>query len=95
MREETGLSIGNIAYFGSQPWPYPSGLMVGFVADWRRGELHMDAGELLEAGFYTRDILPELPPKFSLTRRMIDWWSGAEPKASPGRLGPRGKPFAG
>ncbi len=39
--EETGLSIKNITYFDSQPWPYPSGLMVGFFADYENGEIKL------------------------------------------------------
>ncbi len=88
VHEETGLTVGNIAYFGSQPWPYPSGLMVGFTADWEGGELRVKADELSDAGFYRRDALPELPPTLSLTRRMIDWWSGnGHPSGSPSSHG--------
>lgn len=72
--EETGLSVNNITYFGNQPWPFPSGLMVGFIADYAGGEINLQDEELSEAAFYTKDNLPELPRKLSLARTMIDWW---------------------
>ena len=72
--EETGLEINNITYFGNQPWPYPSGLMVGFIADYAGGDIHLQDDELSSGNFYTRDHLPELPRKLSLARKMIDWW---------------------
>ena len=74
VKEETGLEISNITYFGSQPWPYPSGLMVGFIADYTSGEIQLQHEELSEGAFYTRDHLPQLPRKLSLARKMIDWW---------------------
>lgn len=72
--EETGLTVNNITYFGNQPWPFPSGLMVGFIADYVSGEINLQHEELSEAAFYTRDNLPELPRKLSLARKMIDCW---------------------
>lgn len=72
--EETGLKIKNIKYFGSQPWPFPSGLMVGFIADYESGEISLQKEELSAGAFYSRDNLPELPRKLSLARKMIDWW---------------------
>ena len=72
--EETRLKVKNITYFGSQPWPYPSGLMVGFIADYAGGEIRLQEEELSSGDFYTRDNLPELPRKLSLARKMIDWW---------------------
>ena len=60
--------------FGNQPWPYPSGLMVGFIADYAGGEINLQDEELSSGDFYTRDNLPELPRKLSLARKMIDWW---------------------
>lgn len=72
--EETGLTIKNITYFGSQPWPFPSGLMVGFIADYESGEIRLQQEELSAGAFYTKENLPELPRKMSLARRMIDWW---------------------
>ena len=72
--EETQLKIKNISYFGSQSWPYPSGLMVGFIADYAGGEITLQDEELSSGDFYTRDHLPELPRKLSLARKMIDWW---------------------
>ncbi|MEG1660792.1 MAG: NAD(+) diphosphatase [Bacteroides sp.] len=72
--EETGLEIKNIAYFGNQPWPYPSGLMVGFIADYAGGDIKLQEEELSAGAFYTRAQLPEIPGKLSLARKMIDWW---------------------
>ena len=72
--EETGLTIRNITYFDSQPWPYPSGLMVGFFADYESGEIKLQDDELSAGAFYHRNNLPELPQKLSLARRLIDTW---------------------
>jgi len=72
--EETGLEINNIIYFGNQPWPYPSNLMVGFIADYVSGTIRLQDEELSEGAFFTKDNLPELPRKLSLARKMIDWW---------------------
>lgn len=74
VKEETGLTIRNITYWGNQPWPYPSTLMVGFVADYAGGELILQDEELSYGAFYTKDNLPQLPRKLSLARKMIDWW---------------------
>lgn len=76
--EETGLRVKNIRYFGSQPWPYPSGLMVGFVADYESGEIKLQEDELTAAGFYDRENLPEIPRKLSIARKLIDWWLETE-----------------
>ncbi|MEL5895718.1 NAD(+) diphosphatase [Bacteroides sp. GD17] len=72
--EETGLKVKNITYFGNQPWPYPSGLMVGFIADYESGEIKLQDDELSAAGFYSKDNLPEIPRKLSIARKLIDWW---------------------
>ena len=74
VKEETGLQIRNISYFGNQPWPYPSGLMIGFVADYAGGEIRLQDEELSAAEFFSKDKLPEIPHKLSLARKMIDWW---------------------
>ena len=72
--EETGLRVKNIRYFGSQPWPYPSGVMVGFTADYAGGEIKMDDGELSDARFFGRDNLPQIPDPMSIARQLIDDW---------------------
>ena len=74
VREETGLSISNISYFASQPWPYPCGLMVGFNADYDGGELHVQREELKKAAWFHRDHLPNIPEKLSIARQLIDHW---------------------
>lgn len=74
VREETGLEITNIRYFGSQPWPYPMGLMVGFHADYVSGDIALIDGELREAAFFSRDNLPTIPEKLSMARMLIDDW---------------------
>ena len=74
--EETSLSITNIRYFGSQPWPYPCGLMVGFTARYAGGELRLQRSELTSGGWYTRHNMPPIPGKASIARRLIDDWLG-------------------
>ena len=74
VREETGLEIQDICYFGSQPWPYPCGLMVGFTAHYASGELRLQREELSAGGWYTRDQMPPIPGPSSIARRLIDDW---------------------
>jgi NAD+ diphosphatase len=70
--EELGLRIHHLRYFGSQPWPFPNGLMVGFRADHLDGELNPDPNELEDARWFTKDNLPQLPAALSIARWMID-----------------------
>lgn len=72
--EETALRIKNLRYFGSQPWPYPCGLMVGFHADYESGEVRLQTSELAAGQWFNRHNLPELPEKLSIARRLIDDW---------------------
>ncbi len=72
--EETGIHIKDIRYFGSQSWPYPSGVMIGYTAVYDGGELKLQREELETGGFYTRDNLPDIPQKLSIARQLIDAW---------------------
>lgn len=72
--EETNVKVKNIRYLASQPWPYPSGLMVGFMADYDGGELSIQRSELNKGGWYSRDNMPAIPGEVSLARRIIDHW---------------------
>lgn len=76
--EEVGMKISNLRYVSSQPWPYPSGLMVGYVADWAEGELHLQRSELAEGGWFDKDNLPEIPEPLSIARQLIDKWLQGE-----------------
>ena len=70
--EETGILVANIRYFGSQPWPFPHSLMIAFVAEHAAGEIQVDEVELDEAGWFTADQLPHIPPPISIARQLID-----------------------
>ncbi len=72
--EETGLVIRDLRYFGSQPWPYPSGLMVGFTAEYESGEIRLQESELADGGWFGRDRMPNIPERLSIARRLIDNW---------------------
>ena len=72
--EETNLAITNLRYFGSQPWPYPCGLMVGFNADYVSGEIKLQTEELARGAWFTKDNLPQIPEKLSIARKLIDAW---------------------
>jgi NAD+ diphosphatase len=78
VREEVGVEVENIRYFGSQPWPYPHQLMVGFTCTWKSGDVRVDPEEIAEAGWFTRDAMPQIPPPLSISRRLIDSYLFAE-----------------
>jgi NAD+ diphosphatase len=58
MFEEVGLKVKNLKYFGSQPWPFPNSLMIGFTAEYESGEISVDGQEITEAGWYNASQLP-------------------------------------
>jgi NAD+ diphosphatase len=70
--EETGIVANNVRYVGSQCWPFPSQVMVGFVADYVGGEVEVDMTELDDARWFSVDDLPALPPKRSIARYILD-----------------------
>ena len=70
--EEVGLRIRNIRYFGSQPWPFPNSLMIGFTAEYAGGDIVPEEGEIADARWFAPDALPQVPPKVSIARRLID-----------------------
>ncbi len=74
IREEVGITVKNIRYFGSQPWPFPDSLMLAFVADYARGEICLDGSEIIDAAWFAKDNLPQIPPKISIARQLIDWF---------------------
>lgn len=74
VKEEVNIDVTDIRYFGSQPWPFPDSLMVGFTARYAGGEIRVDQHEILEAGWFSPDNLPELPGKVSIARKLIDWF---------------------
>lgn len=72
--EEVGIQVRNIKYFGSQPWPFPHSMMIGFTAEYESGEISVDGVEISEAGWFDVDNLPELPPSMSIARDIINWY---------------------
>lgn len=78
IREEAGIEVADVRYWGSQSWPFPHSLMVGFTAAWAGGELAVDDEELVDAGWFTHDALPQLPMTFSIARSLIEDWRGGQ-----------------
>jgi NAD+ diphosphatase len=74
--EEVGIRIKDVRYFGSQPWPFPNSLMVGFTAEYDGGEIMLEESELADARWFTVDELPNLPPRMTIARKLIDWFVG-------------------
>ena len=72
--EEVGIRIKDVRYFGSQPWPFPHSLMIGFTAQYAGGEIRINDGELEDAGWFTVDRLPGQPGKISIARKLIEWF---------------------
>lgn len=76
--EETNVHVGSIHYHSSQPWPFPSALMLGFTAEATSSDINLNDGELEDARWFTRDDLrsefPKLPFRISIARRLVDHW---------------------
>ena len=92
VEEETGVLVGDVEYVASQPWPFPSSLMLGFRAVARTEAIRLRDGELEDARWFTRAELaagsPAVPPPGSISARLIDGWYHARPEhagASPRR----------
>jgi len=76
--EETDIRVGDVRYHSSQPWPFPSSLMLGFTADALSDTIALNDGELEDARWFSgKEIAagyPKLPPRLSIARRLIDDW---------------------
>lgn len=89
IREETGIEVANLRYFGSQPWPFPHSLMVAFTAEHAGGELALDDREIVEAGWFGPAEIAgmRIPARGTIARELIEWFLAggtAEPSVSRG-----------
>jgi NAD+ diphosphatase len=87
--EETNIEIHNIRYHSSQPWPFPSSLMLGFMASALSDSIRLNDGELEDARWFTRKELesgfPKLPYRLSIARRLVDEWLNEHERETPYR----------
>lgn len=72
--EEVGITLGQMTYFGSQPWPFPAQLMLGFIAEYESGEIQIDHQEIVDAKWFAYDQLPLVPPKATVAGQLIDYY---------------------
>ncbi len=73
VREEASVEVGDVRYFGSQPWPFPNSLMIGFTAQYRSGEVRVDGDELEDADFFAYDALPRtFPGNVSISQWLLN-----------------------
>lgn len=71
VREEVGIEVGDIQFFSSQAWPFPSQVMIGFFAEWRSGNLKLNEEEIEDADWFEVDALPPTPPMASISGQLI------------------------
>lgn len=69
--EEVGLKLKNIRYLASQPWPFPSNLMLAFHAEYESGDIKIQEDEIRDAQFFKLNALPDIPHKGSIAYKMI------------------------
>jgi NAD+ diphosphatase len=72
IREETGIEVDHLEYIGSQPWPFPSQLMLGFVARYKSGDIQVDGVEITDAQWFAPDAMPIVPPPHTISGKLID-----------------------
>ena len=70
--EEVGVKIKNLEYLGSQPWPFPNSLMLGFLAEYDSGDIVLQEEEIEDAQWFSCDDLPMIPGKAAISRWIID-----------------------
>lgn len=73
VKEETGITVRNIKYFGTQSWPFPSQLMIGFTAEYESGELTLQEDEIADAAWFSPENCPATPPPGSIAYQLIDY----------------------
>lgn len=82
IREEVGVEVTNLRYQGSQTWPFPHQLMLGFWADYDGGDIRLAPDEIADANWFHVDRLPQFPPGFSIAGWMIEayrrFWASAD-----------------
>lgn len=88
VREEVGVAIQNIRYFESQPWPFPDSLMIGLIADYESGEVTPDGVEIDDAAFFGIDELPDVPGKYSVAGKLINWFVETRERTITGAVDP-------
>lgn len=73
--EETGIKVHNIKYFGSQPWPFPNSMMIGFTAEYLEGEINVDNVEIKHAAWFTKEEIPgKYRKSISISSKLIGWF---------------------
>jgi NAD+ diphosphatase len=72
VREEVGVEVDRLQYFASQSWPFPHSLMIAYTAEYAGGDMHPCDEEIVEAGWFPIDALPQLPSPVSIARQLID-----------------------
>jgi NAD+ diphosphatase len=72
--EEVGIRIQSPEYLFSQPWPFPSQLMLGFIAEYASGEIKPDENEILDAAWFRYDALPDTPSNASVAGQLIKFF---------------------
>lgn len=72
VREEVGVEVADLRYFGSQSWSFPHSLMIAFTAEYAGGDIKLDETEIAEAQWFAANALPPLPSSLSIARRLID-----------------------
>jgi NAD+ diphosphatase len=83
IREEANIEVEGIQYIASQPWPFPNSLMLGFSALYAEGQLCPDGTEILDARWFSRETLPNLPGNGSIARRLIEQWKKKQVNRMP------------
>ena len=71
LQEEIGIKVKNVCYRGSQSWPFPDQLMLGYTAEYESGEIKLQKDEIADAGWFSRDNCPASPQPGSIAYRLI------------------------
>jgi NAD+ diphosphatase len=72
LAEEVAITVKNIQYYASQPWPFPHSLMVGFTAEYENGEIFPEETEIADAQWFDIEHLPQIPDPYTIARHLID-----------------------
>ena len=76
VKEEVGINVHNLDYLGSQPWPFPNSLMLGFHAEYESGDIVLQEEEIADAQWFDIDNLPNIPGNIAISRWLIDDYLG-------------------